>query len=124
MTVLGQVTMPVTRQAPGNWTANPGYWTDGVAGPSAFNIIARVQPITPELVEDLPEGSRTSARFVMYAEAGQPLLITVDIGEARRPDRLVYAGRTYTVQSIGDWSAHVNGLPHQELVMLQVGDDE
>jgi len=128
MTALGKVTMTVTRQAPGAYV--DGLWVDGIAGPSTFPITASVQPITPELIEDLPAGSRTSARFVLYAERGQPILITADIGEARRPDRLAYTSpgsgttRTYNVQSLGDWSAHTTGLPHQELVMLQVGDDE
>ncbi len=89
-----------------------------------FNVRASVQPVTPELIDQLPEGARTSARFVMYAPAGEPLIITADIGEQRRPDIVTYNGRNYKTQSIGDWSAHTTGLPHQELVMVQVGDDE
>ena len=128
MSVLGEVTMPVTRFEAGAWGTD-GEWADGAAVPD-LTVTASVQPITPELIEDLPEGSRTSARFVMYAPAGQLQLITADIGEKRRPDRLAYTSprdgttRNYTLQSIGDWSAHTSGLPHQEYVMLQVGDDE
>jgi hypothetical protein len=120
--ILGRVTMPVTRFDAGAWGAD-GEWTDG-APVAGLTITASVQPITPELMEDLPAGNRTSARFVMYAAAGQLQLITVDIGEQRRPDRILYRGRSYNLQSIGDWSAHTAGLPHQEYVMIQVGDDE
>jgi hypothetical protein len=121
MSVLGEVTMPITRLDPGAWV--DGEWVNG-ASAGALSITASVQPVTPELIDMLPEGARTSARFVMYAEAGQTQMITADIGESRRPDRVTFQSRDYMVQSIGNWSAHVTGLPHQEYVMLQVGDDE
>jgi len=120
--ILGAVTMPVTRYAAGSWGTD-GEWTDGTVA-TGLTITASVQPITPELMEDLPGGNRTSARFVMYAPAGQMQLITVDISSKLRPDRVLFQGRSYNVQSIGNWSAHTTGLPHQEYVMIQVGDDE
>jgi hypothetical protein len=113
--------MAVTRSDTGDWVG--GAWVpDGAA--STLSITASVQPVTPELIDMLPEGARTSARFVMYAEAGQVQLITADIGEKRPADRITFQGRDYMLQSIGNWSAHVSGLPHQEYVMIQVGDDE
>ncbi len=124
MTQLGEVTMTVTRQAPGDYNAITGKWEDGGGGPSTFEIVASVQPVTPQLAEMLPEAARESARFSMYAEVDQPQLITVDIGSRRRPDRVEYAGRNYWCQSIGDWSTDTDGIPHYEYVMLSVGEDE
>ncbi len=128
MRLLGKVTMPVTRFEAGA-VGNDGEWVDGSAVPD-LTITASVQPITPELMEDLDAGDRTSARYVMYAPAGQLQLITVDIAGQRRPDRVAYTSprdgitRSYMVQSIGDWSTHTTGRPHQEYVMLQQGSDE
>lgn len=120
--------MPVTRYAAGAWSSTGEY----IDGPpiTGLTVTASVQPITPELMEDLPEGDRTSARFVMYAPRGQIQLNTVSISGRKRADRIAYTSprdgvtRSYMLQSIGDWSAHTTGMAHQEYVMLQVGDDE
>ena len=122
MSQLGEVTMTVTRKLPGSYVAPDDAWVDG--GETTFDLVASVQPVTPQLAEMLPEGSRESARFSMYAEVDQPVLYTVDIDEGRRPDRVEYNGRSYWTQSIGDWTTDSDGIPHYEYVMLSVGDEE
>jgi hypothetical protein len=122
MTLLGETSLTVTRQAGGSYVQ--GVWTDGGGGPTTFSITVSVQPVTPRLIDMLPEGSRTDARFVFYAEIGQPEIYTVDLGGQVRADRVEYNGREYMVQSVGDWSAHVSGLPYREYVLLEIGEDE
>jgi hypothetical protein len=122
MSQLGEVTMTVTRKLPGAYVPPGDVWVDGAD--STFAFTASVQPITPWLAEMLPEGSRASARYSMYAEIDQPVLYTVDIDEGRRPDRVEYKGRSFWVQSIGDWTSDDDGIPHYEYVLLSVGEDE
>ena len=122
MSQLGEVTMTVTRKLPGSYVAPTDAWADG--GTTTFSITASVQPVTPLLIDMLPEGSRDSARFAMYAEIDETELISTDITTQRRGDRLVYRGRSYWVQSTGDWTSDDSGIPHYEYVMLAVGEDE
>ena len=124
MSQLGERTMTVTRPLPGAYNATTGKWEDGAGPPQQFLITASVQPITPFLAEMLPEGSRASARYSMYAEIDQPPLFTVGVAEGRRPDRVAYQGRDWWTQSIGDWTSDEDGIPHYEYVMLSVGEDE
>ncbi len=122
MTLLGTVPLTVTRQAAGSYV--DGEWVDGGGGPSTFTVVGSVQPISPELLDMLPEGARVSARFVVYVEASEPDVYTVDVGGQVRPDRIEYQGRDYMVQSVGDWTSHVTGIPYREYTMLAVGEDE
>jgi hypothetical protein len=121
---LGEIALTVTRQQPGAYNPVTGVWEDGAGPPDVFTIIASVQPVTPWLVEMLPEGARDAARFSLYAEADQPELYDIDISDGRRPDRIEYRGRNFWLQSTGDWTADDSGIPHYEYVMLSVGEDE
>lgn len=122
MSQLGEVTMTVTRKAPGSYVPPNDVWVDGAE--STFAFTASVQPVTPLLVDMLPEGARDSARFSMYAEIDEPPLISTDITTQVRGDRVEYDGRSYWVQSTGDWTSDDDGIPHYEYVMLAVGKDE
>ena len=67
MSQLGEVTMTVTRQAPGTYNRDTGKWEDGVVGPTTFPITASVQPITPRLAEMLENAMdhwKHLARFI------------------------------------------------------------
>jgi hypothetical protein len=114
--------MTVTRKATGSYVPPNDTWVDG--SESTFPFTASVQPITPLLVDMLPEGSRDSARFSVYAEIDQPELISTDITTQVRGDRVAYDGRNYWVQSTGDWTSDDDGIPHYEYVLLAVGKDE
>lgn len=122
MSQLGEKTVTVTRKLPGAYVPPTDAWVDG--GTTTFPFTASIQPVTPKLVEMLPEGSRDSARWSAYAEIDQPELISTDITTQRRGDRVAYKGRNYWVQSTGDWTSDEDGIPHYEYVLLSVGEDE
>lgn len=122
MTQLGDKAMTVTRKLPGAYVPPTDTWVDG--GETTFPFTASVQPVTPLLVDMLPEGARDSARFSMYAEIDQPPLVSTDITTQARGDRVECDGLNYWVQSTGDWTSDVSGIPHYEYVMLAVGKDE
>lgn len=122
MSQLGEKTLTVTRKLAGSYVPPADQWVDG--GETTFPITASVQPVTPKLVDMLPEGSRDSARYSMYAEIDEPELVSTDITTQVRGDRVAYKGRNYWVQSTGDWSSDEDGIPHYEYVMLSVGEDE
>lgn len=83
------------------WDAEIG---DRVA-PSLVFKASRPQPVGPEQIEMLPEGARTSARFIVYAADDQPELYLVEPDQVDfAADRVLYNSKTYVVTTTDDWS--------------------
>ena len=113
--VLDPITLSVTRR-PGAWTA--GEWVPNVAGSTTFTILAsRPQPVGPETLEMLPEGARSSARFMICVPDGQPELYMVEHAD-HAADYVAYAGRSHLVTLAEDWT----GMPlgYRAYVLLEV----
>lgn len=120
MTLLGASSYTVTRQ--------PGHWVEGVwsanGEPTTFAIIGCAQLATAREVEMLPEGARTSARLILYVEAGQADLHTTDISAQTVADEIAIDGRDYMVLSEADWRQAGIGLRHRAYALAEVGEDE
>jgi hypothetical protein len=70
----------------------------------------------------LPEGARSTARFLIIVPDGQPAVILVDAAAANASDHIQYAGREFLVASIDDWSNRPLG--YKSLALLEVAADE
>lgn len=62
---------------------------------------AVVNPSTSKEIEKLPENERTKEAITVYTR--NPLL-TSDVSSQGKADQIVWNGRTYEVQVVGDWS--------------------
>jgi hypothetical protein len=84
---------------------------------------SRPQPLGGEQLALLPEGARSTARFMIYADDDQPELNVIEATEHElAADRLVYKSRSYLVTSIEDWGDM--NLGHQAYILLAWGPDE
>lgn len=88
-----------------------------------FFVLASVQPVTPEMVEALPEAARTSAKFALFADDRQAPLLASEPG-GKESDRIEFKGIQYRLNAIDDWTTHVGAIPHKAYVMVKVGQDE
>ena len=115
-------TLTVDRVAPGSYVS--GLWVNGAA--SDFTIDGSVQPFQFRSRQLLPEGMRTFAKYKFFADSpDQPKLISVDIGDFQNGDTVTRSdGNSYKVFEVADWSHDVDGCPHVEYALLEVGDDE
>lgn len=75
------VSVMLTREAPGYYNQN-GDWVPGSSTTST--IKAAVQPASGRQLEDLPDGMRASARWLLWSRA-----------EIRLDDKIDHAGSTY-----------------------------
>jgi hypothetical protein len=105
----------------------PGAWTDGVwtpGTPSGYTIKAsRPQPVGPELLQMLPEGARSSARFVVYAADDQPDIHLIDDEtEELAADIVAYDSWGYLATTIDNWADRPLG--YKAYILLAYGPDE
>lgn len=116
MKVLGRERITATPQVQ-TWAAGKAVLTPG-PGP-AFTFWGSVQPIGAAQLERLPEATRRSARWIIYAEPPTPVL-----------DPTPPAHRLQTSQGelvhVGDinYTPHTTGLPHVAYACAEVGFDE
>ena len=54
----------------------------------------------------------------------QPELRTARLNPLAESDIVEFKGLSYRLESIGDWSAHTAGLPHNAYAMIKIGADE
>lgn len=120
MSILGEQPLMVTRDSGGSYV--DGKYQANPAPP--FRMLASVQPLDPEMIQRLPEGARTSAKFALFADDMQPVLRTAQLNPLTESDIVEYLGRAYRLESLGDWTAHSDGLPHFAYAMIKIGDDE
>ena len=117
--MLGQTTKTVTPQT-GAYVN--GVWVSSAGTP--YNVRASVQPLSPRAVEMLPEGARTSARYVAFVRSPATIKTTDLTGSPATPaDRITYQAREYVAYSHRDFSDHTSGLAHQEYVLIEVWAD-
>ncbi len=121
MAILGPQIIVVERNAAGSYV--DGVYVPGVADPP-FQVVGSVDVMNNRIVDMLPEGARTRARFILYCDSQQPKLKVTDLSDPRNGDKLTVQGKSYRVTEIGDWTHHVIGVPHVQYVMLEIGDDE
>lgn len=95
-----------------------------VAVDSTFDILISLQPVGGRILEQLPEGARTRARWAGYASIDQPVLRGTDLATQEPPDLITRDGVEYEVHAIADWTGHDQGLPHHAYVLMAIGDDE
>lgn len=117
--VLDKETLTVTRR--------PGDWTDGTwvfDTPTTLSLEAsRPQPVGPETLQMLPEGARSSARFIIYAEDDQAELYMVGRDrEDYAADTIAWDGEDYVVTTVGDWNGRALG--YRAYILLAFGPDE
>ncbi len=83
-----------------------GTLTLGVRSPGATSVVqvtASVQPLGPREIQLLPEGVRT--RFPVKLFATSELRAAGDVTGAAG-DKFTFAGRTFEVIAVEDWSTH------------------
>lgn len=119
MSLLGAETITVTPQTQtlvdGRYQLVPG---------TPYTVRGTVLPVPGQVLAKLPEGARTTARYVLYVE-GDPGIVTTDTASPEKPaDRITRKGQTYTVASNLDLSIHTSGLPHRQYLLHQRGGDE
>lgn len=116
---LDEMTFTVARR--------PGAWTDGPWVPDSgttYNLLAsRPQPVGPELLQMLPEGARSSARFVIYAADDQPDVHLIDDETERlAADVVLYESWGYLATTIDNWASRPLG--YKAYILLSYGPDE
>lgn len=117
--ILGAESLTVTRRK--------GGYVDGVfqiTESSSFSVVASVQPIFRETLEQLPAGARKSARHVLWSLIDQPELRVLDIDDGGLPDLVAFQNESYQVRELGNWTGHLTGIPHRVYVMELIGKDE
>lgn len=116
---LDEMTLTVTRR-PGAWTDGP--WVPGAT--STFDIKAgRPQPLGGALLEMLPEGVRSTARFMIYVHDDQAALHLVEDDEDDlAADRIAYKGTAHLATSAESWEDMPLG--HKAYILLAWGPDE
>lgn len=90
----------VTLQRHAAGTRVNGDWVPGALTSSTLS--AAVQPAGPRDLLKLPEGERTEEAIVLFT---QQALIASEVPGQLESDRIVYAGRTYRVRAVEDWTA-------------------
>ena len=111
---LDEMSFTVTRRS-GAWTA--GAWVPATGAPVTFALLAsKPQPVGPELLEMLPEGARTSARYVIYAADDQSMLYLIE-DATHAADYVAYDGKAHLVTSAEKWA----GMPlgYRAYVLLE-----
>jgi len=93
------------------------------AAVSTQQIQASVQPLTWRQRQALEEGSRLSARFVMYVR-GNPDIRPGGRDENQPADFAVWKGEEYEIEADQDWTEHTRGLPHRSYILLEVAHGE
>lgn len=89
----------VTRRAAG------AYGTDGVFVPGASSVLpmtAHVQPAPSKDVQQLPENERSKEAIAVYT---RDALVASDVASAVPSDEVSWAGRSYKVVRVDDWTA-------------------
>jgi hypothetical protein len=119
MSLLGSEIVTVTPQTQalvsGKYKLVPG---------TPYTVRGTVLPVPGQVLAMMPEGARTSARFVLYVE-GNPAIVTTDNASPEKPaDRITRGGFEYTVTSNLDLSVHTTGLPHRSFILHRKGGDE
>lgn len=80
------VNVSLTRRAAGDYD-DDGNWIDGV--PSTSTIRAAIQPASGRQLEDLPDGIRNDARWLVWSRA-----------EIRLDDEITHGGSRYRVMHV------------------------
>lgn len=80
------VDVSLTREAAGHWD-DDGNWVPGE--PTSSTISAAIQPASGRQMEDLPEGIRNEARWLLWSRA-----------EIRLNDKIIHAGSSYRVMHV------------------------
>jgi hypothetical protein len=104
----------VLRRGPGQLVA--GYYTPG--NPVELTITAHVQR-GAEAAELLPAGERTTEAIAIYTSDRLYPVSAPDQGVA---DLVRYAGNTYEVQAVEDWSAIGNFYRAVAVKVIHAGD--
>jgi len=80
--------------------ANQGSYVNGryVELPgSTFLILANIQPLNPDELENFPEAQRTKEMFKLYTPA---TLLTAEESPQRKADIVIYNDKQYQVQQV------------------------
>lgn len=72
----------------------------GLVVDSTFPVVASIQPLSPQELQQLPEGMRTQGRKKVYT---QTELFTAEVAQSDVADRFDYQGVTYMIESKADW---------------------
>jgi hypothetical protein len=120
MTILGAEAVVITRRSA---TLSGG--VIGISEGATEAAVASIQPVPGDVLESLPERSRSRAQWIAYFDEAQPAVNMTATGSRDVPDLLTRAsGATYEIHGIADWTSHVDGLPNRAYVLQAVGVDE
>lgn len=118
---LDEIPLTAIRR-PGAWN-DAGDWImlEGDEQEIAF-VGGRPQPVGPEVIDMLPEGARSVARYVMFVHDDQPDLITISEDGTTAADVLEWRGKEHLLVAGEDW----RGLPDGHIVygLIEYGADE
>jgi len=112
--LLDEMKLTVKRR-PGAWDDGP--WVPGTE--STFTITAsRPQPVGPEVLEMLPEGTKSVARYTTLVPNGEPELIMIEDDAAdNAADLITHNGTDYAITGLEDWDGHPLG--YRYLLLLE-----
>lgn len=88
------VNVTLSREAAGHWD-DDGNWVPGAPVPST--IRAAIQPASGRHLEDLPDGIRNEARWLVWSRS-----------ELKLEDRIGHGGSTYKIMHL--WPRHDGGF--------------
>ena len=101
-------------------TFGQGGYTDGLwsgATPTDTTVKASIQPANGDDLLQVPEGERSSEVLVAYTL--EPVYVSASDDDLRPSDEIVYDGRVYKVQHVGDWHNPGANLKHYRSVMTR-----
>lgn len=107
----------VTRGAPGYFDQITGLRVEGAE--SQFEILASIQPTTPEVMELFPEGDRVKESFTLYTDTE---LKTADVDNETPADFVFIEGEKYIVVKVSKWQNKI--LDHYKVVIIKEGRDD
>lgn len=117
---LDEIPMQAKRR-PGTWVQ--GKWTPTPGEETTIDFIGcRPQPVTPEVMEMLPEGARGVASFVTFVHDDQPTLQTIDEDGTTAADYVTWKGVEHLLVSAEDWADVPDG--HRLYGMIAFAPDE
>lgn len=89
----------IERRGKGSYNAN-GFYTWGASVDTAVTMVAG-HPSTGKVLQQLPEGTRSSDAFTFYFEEE----VRTAIADTQDADVIVYGGLRYVLNLVEDWSA-------------------
>lgn len=95
--------------------AATGTWSNGIftpGTPTTTNILASIQPLKPEDIQQLPEGRRNSKLFWIFTDTKLNDVTT------KNPDKVVINGEDYEVDKIEAWQNGV--ISHYKVLVIKI----